>query len=194
MLTVNLDGQVFEFDSGAKNIGEVIEYAKNGIEKDKLIADIKLSGRDLSGMEYKLPLRAHKDAVLEISTQTKSEFVRERMNIAGLSLDVIIARLELVPPSFAESGVLAAANHLAGAVNDFQFFLGWFAEVLDMDKEKFATLRTDMNSLVMDLKPVLQEMVKYQTDGDWESIGRMIDSKVVPMLTGLSNAISDANV
>ena len=194
MLTVNLDGQNFEFDSNAKNIDEVIKHACNGMEQDKLICDIKLSGRDLSGMEYKLPLRAHKDAVLEISTQTKSEFVRSKISIAELSLDVIIAKFEMVSPSFTEKGILEASQHLSSAVNDFQFFLGWISETFEIDKEKFATLKSDLNGLVLDLKPILQEIVGYQTDGDWSAIGAALDAKVVPMLLGLADAIKNTNI
>ena len=193
MFTVNLDGQDFEFN-GAKNISEVIEFAKNGMGQDKLISDIKLSGRDLSGMEYRLPLRAHKDAVLEIRTQTKSEFIRDKIHLAELSLDVIIARLNMVSPSFAEKGSLEASKHLSGAVNDFQFFLGWLSEVFEMDTQRFAILKADLNGLVHSLKPVLQEIISFQTAGDWEAVGTAIDSKVVPLLEGLVEAVKSTGV
>ena len=193
MLTVNLDGQNFQFDSGAKNINEIIELAKNDIEQDKFISDIKLSGRDLAAVEYKLPLLAHKDVVLEISTQTKNEFINDKINIAGLSLDVVIAKFNIVPPSFEEQGILEASQHLAGAVKDFQFFLGWFPEILKIDEQKFASLKSDFDSLVQELSPALREVLLSQSVGDWKAINDTIDGKILLLLLGLSESIRRVN-
>ena len=193
MLTVNLDGQNFQFDASARNINEIIELAKKGIASGRLISDLKLSGRDISGMEYKLPLRAHKDVVLEISTQTKGDFIHDKFVIAGLSLDVIIARFNMISPSFEEQGILEASQHLSSATKDFQFFLSWFSDILGVDTERFATLQSDLTDLVRELSVVLNETVSHQSAGDWEAVNTSIDGKVVPLLITLAGLIKGAN-
>ncbi|MDR2337352.1 MAG: hypothetical protein LBE20_01735 [Deltaproteobacteria bacterium] len=187
MLTVNLDGQNFPFEPLAvQNINELIELVKLNINSEKLISDINLQGQNISEVEYRAPLRIHRNSVLEINTVSREEFVNQRLELAQAYLEVIANKFQLVQPTYEELGQEQAAVCLADAINDLTYFFNWFYAILETDGQRFQNSKAEIDETVKKLTEICERVVEQQLADAWQDVCTLIDAELITSLIAFS--------
>jgi hypothetical protein len=190
MLTVNLDGQNFPFEPLAvRNINELVELVKLNIDSEKLISDINLQGQIVSDVDFRSPLRVHRNSVLDINTTSRSEFVNQRLELAQAYLEVIAGKFNIVPPTFEEVGQEQASVRLADAVNDLNYFLNWFYAVLNTDEQRFQNSKAEVDAYTRELAEICENIVNKQSTSDWSEVCSSIDNEMLVSLVKFSEVI-----
>ena len=191
-LIVNLNGKELIFEkSHIRNISELVNLIQLGVAPHEgIISDISLKGKDLSATEWSQPLSEFgSGATIDISTTTKDAFIQNRLKLAKSYIDVVVAKFNIVPPTYKEQDVSRAAACLSTATKDLNYFCDWFFTIVQVDTERFGKVQDRIKKHLDNLSAVSEGLVNKQMSNKWDEVCKSIDGELIPLLGTFSKEV-----
>ncbi|MCB0345919.1 MAG: hypothetical protein KDD66_12440 [Bdellovibrionales bacterium] len=183
MVRVKINGEQELSDIGTINtMADLVELIKAQIDPDSIITSLVLEGKELSDADWRVPLSVQGDAMLEVTTGSKEDYVSERLSQAGGYLEQIAEQLQVSAQLFRQGSNEDANNSFSQSMDDLKAFFNWYSAVLQVLAE---TAEQDVNSYSEKITPILQiseEIVQHQLHQSWILMADVIDGKLVPHL------------
>lgn len=188
MVRVKIDGQEELQDIGSTNtMADLVELVKAHIDPDSIITSLKLEGRELADADWRVPLSVQGDALLEVTTGSKEEYVSDRLNQAQEYLEQILGEIAASVVAYRQGSDEEANNTFSQAMGDLKAFFTWFGAVLEVLSE---TAHEDVQIYSDKISPVLQiceEIVQHQLHQDWSRMADSIEGRLVPELRSIQD-------
>ena len=190
-LTVNLNGKELIFEkSHIKNISELVNLIQLGVAPHAgIISDISVQGQDLSATEWSQPLSSFGDTTIEISTTTKDAFIQNRLTLAKSYIDVVIAKFNIVPPTYKEQDSARAAACLTTATKDLNYFCDWFFTIVQVDTQRFGGVQDKVKKHLDNLSGISEGLINKQMSNKWDEVTTAIEKELIPQLEELSREV-----
>ena len=183
MVLVKINGEQELSDIGAINtMADLVELIKSHIDPDSIITALVLEGKELSDADWRVPLSVQGDAVLEVTTGSKEEYVAERVVQAGDYLEQIISQLSDCTAFYRDGNNEDANSIFSQSMEDLKAFFTWYGSVLQVLAE---TAAEDVKDYSVRIGPILQiceEIVQHQLHQSWILMAEVIDGKLISKL------------
>lgn len=192
MITVKVDGQVLSLElSGIRTMGELVELVKMNIDPDVVICEMTISGRELNEADWRAPLSVQGGSLLEISTSTKEQFLKDRLDQAPIFIDQIVQEFVDCRKKFRDGAQADGYSLMGTAVKDLNAFFRWYAIVLETSADKKSHFDAVVNPQLGDLTKICEQLVQQQLYNSWFAIGDTIEGQLEPALGKLKQSISE---
>lgn len=186
MIDVKVDGQAFAADvSSMSTMGDLIELIKASIDPDTIITQMILSGKPLSDADWRSPLNAHRDAILEIATGDKHAYLIERMGTAEHYLTQIVEEFTQSANGYREGKQEDANALLASSVDDLLAFVNWYLTLLSVEPVQMQREIETFNTHIQSIQEICQQLLQQQMFQSWWALGETITAKLIPELQSL---------
>lgn len=188
MLRVKINGEQELADIGAINtMADLVELIKSNIDPDSIITSLTLEGRELSDADWRVPLSVQGDALLEVTTGSKEEYVSERLSHAGGYLEQIISQLQTSAAAYREGKNEDANNIFSQTMDDLKAFFNWYGAVLYVLAE---TAEEDVKDYGENIEPIVEiseEIVQHQLHQSWVLMADVIENKLITRLEKIND-------
>ena len=189
MITVKVDGSVWGHDLGGINsMPDLIEFIKANIDPEKIITTLLISGRDLSEVDWRVPLSVQGDSTLEVTTDSQRNYVTDRLMAAQEYAEYITNEFAVARESFQNGKTEDGNRGLSRAVNDLNAFLAWYGTVLQMLPEDWKSYIENFTVQVEGLSKICEQILQQQLYQSWWAVGETVQNELEPRLTNMKSA------
>ena len=186
MVKVEINGTEFSSDlASIKTMAELVELIKASIDPDVIITSLSIEGKELSEADWRTPLSVQGEAVLEVTTGSRETYVSERLALAGLYMEQIVAEFVEVRENFRSGTTTDGNSNLVQAVEDLRAFLAWYNTVQSLLPESNTDDRQSFLGFVDELTSICEQLVQQQLYQSWWALAQTIETKLEPLLLKL---------
>ncbi len=181
-----IDGKEFpSMSSGANSMSELIELIKATIDPDSIITSISLAGQELSDNDWRTPLSAHGNSVLEILTGSKEEYVSERVVMADQFVEKIKATFATAQQAFESGQSSEGSNSFKTAVEDLKAFIEWYATLFELAPSTLKVNTEELTQNVDNIRETCEQLLQQQMYQSWWAMSETLKTKLDPELESL---------
>ncbi|MCB0359477.1 MAG: hypothetical protein KDD44_07565 [Bdellovibrionales bacterium] len=183
MVTVRINGEEsLPSIDRIGTMGDLVEFVKANIDPDEIIVGLQLQGKDLSDADWRVPLSVQGDAVLDVTTGTRGEYLDDRLKSAPEILEAIVTQLA-ESREFFQNGNNERGNELfSKTADDMRAFFGWYSSVLSLLPDHADQHTEAMNQVVEAVGETCEKLVQQQLYHSWWALGETIESRLEPQL------------
>ena len=185
MIKVLVDDSPFQDFANVKTMGDLVELVKVSIDPNTIITGITIDGKELSEVDWRVPLSVQGDSTLEIITGSREDYLRVRLESAGEYLQHISKTFSLSRVSFKEGENQEANKTFGVAVNDLKAFIDWYHALLLMFPSSWDVDVSKFEETVTELVGTCEGLVQQQLYQAWWAIGEQLENKLEPTLAKL---------
>jgi hypothetical protein len=167
-------------------LAELIELIKSNIDPEHMITSIRLNGRELEEQEWGFNLSQFETAIIEIETDTPTNFVASRIEQAPNVVREMFVMFRDSRKSFQGGDTVGGNQRLIQAVNTSRAFFEWYNSLLHLvpasDRNRY-----DINPQVDEIADVCRRICQQQLYQSWWALGETVEKELEPKLTSLED-------
>ncbi len=179
MITVRVDGQTFAADvSQINQLGDLLELVKVTMNPDSIIVDLSLNDKPLSENDWSAPLSSHTEAIIDIQTGNKADYLHDRLGSAVPYLQEVIEGFDTAAAKYRASSIDDANEALRGAADDLLSFIRWYIAILAIEPVKLQPQILEFTEYVKEVQEVCEGMLDQQEYQTWLTLAETIETKL----------------
>lgn len=186
MITVRIDNNQALQNIGAINsMPDLVEYIKASIDPDRIITSLAINGRELSDIDWRVPLVVQGDSLLEVLTGSRNDYVKDRLVFAGECFSQILGEFTEASAAFFKGESVAGNTLFAQAVEDLRAFFEWYNTVLLLLPDGSVAPREEFIERIQRVTSVCETLLQQQLYQSWWALSQTIKNQLEPQLQEL---------
>jgi hypothetical protein len=168
--------------SKLRTVAELVEYIKSSIDPDSIILTLTKDDEPLSENDWIMPLQSFRQSKFKITTGSKGEFVRERLEMVDAVINEMYDSFSRISKLFKHGVEDEAHEPFAQSLNDLNAFVGWLHSVYSVDEEIFGQEISEFEIIIEELKNSCVDVQSFQMQQSWWNLGDVLDLKILSTL------------
>jgi len=178
--------------AGARSVRDLVGVLQESLNDQRIIAHISLDARPLKPDDWELELVTLPNAILELTTSDRREYIRERVASAEHYTIQIGEELNRVQNALVDGDQELGQNVLAAALASLSSFAEWYVSLLNLDAEKLQPALSTFEPIATELGELSTEIAKLLEVDGWSELNTVIEKKLRPCVSDLTSLCEEA--
>ena len=161
---------------------DLVASIQEQLGEDRIIAHISVDARPLSADDWESQVESLPEAVIELTSSDKSEYIRDRLASAEHYICQIGEDLKQTQDLVSDGLTDAGHNLLSSTVESLLNFSEWYLSLLELNPEKVQTELVSFRGIMTVLNGAIADIIKLLEENDWIQLEAAIEKRLRPCI------------